>query len=179
MTEHDIQIRRATVADAAALATIMGDPAVFPSLLQLPLPTEALWRARLEAGTAAQPADLQLIAERGGLAVGSAGLHPMPQVRRRHVAMMGISVTAAAQRSGVGRALMQTLCDYADNWAQILRIELTVFTDNAGAVRLYEAFGFRHEGTHRAYAMRNGAYADVHAMARLHPNPPALAWPHG
>jgi putative acetyltransferase len=109
--------------------------------------------------------------------VGSAALHPAPQLRRRHVAMLGISVAADAQGQGVGRALMQALCDYADGWAHILRIELTVFTDNARAIALYQGFGFRHEGTHRAYALRQGAYADVHAMARLHPQPPVAAWP--
>jgi len=59
----------------------------------------------------------------------------------------------------------------------VLRIELTVYTDNAGAIALYEAFGFRIEGTHRAYALRRGVYEDVYAMARLHPKPPGVVWP--
>jgi putative acetyltransferase len=101
----------------------------------------------------------------------------MPQVRRRHAAVLGISVLPEAQGRGVGAALMQALCDYADGWAQILRIELTVFTDNERAVRLYERFGFRVEGTHRGYALRQGRYEDVYAMARLHPQPPGMAWP--
>jgi len=91
--------------------------------------------------------------------------------------MLGISVVSQAQGRGVGRALMQALCDYADNWAQILRIELTVFADNERAQALYRSFGFRVEGRHCAYAMRHGIYADVFAMARLHPNPPQPAWP--
>jgi putative acetyltransferase len=177
LKEEAILIRRARPSDAAAMARVMGDPAVFPSLLQMPLPTEEMWRARLEGYATPSSIDLQLVAEMNGALVGSAGLHPMPQLRRKHVAMMGISVLGQAQRQGVGRALMQSLCDYADNWAQILRIELTVFTDNERAIRLYEAYGFRHEGTHRAYALRDGAYADVQAMARLHPKPPRAAWP--
>ena len=72
---------------------------------------------------------------------------------------------------------MQAVCDYADGWAQILRIELTVFVDNAGAIALYQRFGFRHEGRHVAFAMRQGAYHDVLSMARLHPKPPQLSWP--
>lgn len=170
-------VRRATVNDALAMSRIMGDPEVFPSLLQMPLPSEALWRARLEAGQSPTATDLQVVAELDGEVVGSAGLHPMPQLRRRHVAMLGISVMQHAQGRGVGRALMQALCDYADGWAQLLRIELTVFTDNEKAISLYRAFDFRAEGTHRAYAMRHGVYADVLAMARLHPNPPRPSWP--
>ena len=159
------------------MAALMGEPGVFANLLQLPLPTEVIWRARLEGSNQPNPTDLQLVAELDGSVVGSAGLHPMPQLRRRHVAMLGISVSSGARRRGVGRALMQSMCDYADNWAHILRIELTVFTDNAAAIALYESFGFRQEGTHHAYALRAGRYADVHAMARLHPEPPRPAWP--
>lgn len=172
-----IVVRRATLADAAGFAQMMAHPDVYANLMQLPLPTEELWRARIADMAAPNRTDLQLVAERGGRLVGSAGLHPAPALRRRHAAMLGISVVAEAQGQGVGRALMQALCDYADGWAQLLRIELTVFTDNQRAVALYERFGFRHEGTHRAYALRHGVYADVHCMARLHPSPPKVAWP--
>ena len=55
-----------------------------------------------------------------------------------------------------------------------MRIELTVYTDNARAIALYEKSGFVHEGTHRAYALRHGRFVDAHAMARLHPDPPLL-----
>jgi putative acetyltransferase len=166
------------VADAADMARLMADTEVFPNLMQLPLPSVELWRSRLEANAAPERStELHLAAEVGGRVVGSAGLHPQTQLRRRHAAMLGISVAADAQGRGVGSALMQAICDYADNWAQLLRIELTVFADNQRAIALYERFGFRHEGRHRGYAMRHGAYADVLAMARLHPAPPQLAWP--
>jgi putative acetyltransferase len=90
---------------------------------------------------------------------------------------LGLAVAHAAQGQGVGKALMQALTDFADGWAQVLRIELTVYTDNAAAIGLYQRFGFRIEGTQRGYALRNGVYADTYAMARLHPRPPVLAWP--
>jgi L-phenylalanine/L-methionine N-acetyltransferase len=139
-----------------------------------------MWRNRLEAGVPAagsDPVDLFLVAEIDGTFAGSAGLHPAARHRRRHVALLGISVATAFHGRGVGRALMQAACDYADGWGHYLRIELTVFTDNAAAIALYQRFGFRIEGTHRAYALREGRYDDVHAMARLHPNPPVAAWP--
>ena len=39
-------VRRATLADAAAYARIMGDPAVYPGLMQMPHTSEEIWRAR-------------------------------------------------------------------------------------------------------------------------------------
>jgi L-phenylalanine/L-methionine N-acetyltransferase len=132
-----------------------------------------MWRKRIDEMNAAPTgAELFIVAERVGRVVGNAGMHPLPQVRRSHVAGIGMSVAADAQGQGVGTALMAALIDWADNWARLLRLELTVFTDNPAAIALYKKFGFEIEGTHRAYALRNGAFADVLAMARLHPRPP-------
>ena len=173
-----LTLRRATTRDAAEFARLMGDPEVYPGLMQLPYPSDEMWQVRLaDNNTPARADHLSLVAERDVRIVASAGLHPMPQLRRRHAALLGISVAREAQGQGVGTALMQALCDYADGWAQILRIELNVFTDNERAIALYRRFGFRHEGTHRGFALRHGQFADVNAMARLHPQPPTLSWP--
>lgn len=172
---NPITVRRAALADAAALARIMGDPAVFAGLMQLPFTSEEVWKARLADFYAPGKPDLMLVAERDGAVVGSAGVHPVGQaLRRRHVLTLGISVAREAQRQGVGSALMAAICDYADRWAGALRIELTVYADNAPAIALYRKFGFDEEGRHRAYALRDGVYVDALAMARLHPHPPAL-----
>ncbi|MEP7058405.1 MAG: GNAT family N-acetyltransferase [Caldimonas sp.] len=171
-----ITIRRATIDDAAAFARIMGDPAVLPGLMQVPYADVALWRTRLAEFSAPGRLDLPLVAELQGEVVGMASLHPAsPSQRRRHAMKLGIAVAPAAQGQGVGRTLMAALCDYADNWSGTLRIELDVYTDNPGALRLYEKFGFVIEGTHRNYALRNGAYVDSYSMARLHPHPPGIA----
>jgi L-phenylalanine/L-methionine N-acetyltransferase len=170
-----ITVRRARVSDAAAYARIMSHPEVMPQLLQLPFNDEEMWKARLADFLSPGKADLSLVAELDGEVVGNAGLHPAgPALRRRHAMGLGMAVHPQAQGRGVGSALMQALCDYADRWAQVLRLELTVYTDNERAIALYRKFGFEHEGTHRAYALRDGVYVDVHAMARLHPAPPRL-----
>lgn len=68
---------------------------------------------------------------------------------------------------GIGTALISELVDMADNWLDIRRLELNVYTDNSVAIRLYEKFGFRREGVFVGYAYREGAYVDSLAMARL------------
>lgn len=175
MNPAPIIIRRASVNDAAAFARIMGDPAVLPNLLQVPYTNEEIWRGRLAEIMAPGKSDLMLVAERSAQVVGTAGLHPAgPALRRRHVMMLGLSVALEAQGQGVGRALMQAICSYADRWAHVLRLELQVFTDNARAIALYRRFGFVAEGVHRAHSLRDGVYVDSLSMARLHPNPPQL-----
>jgi len=168
-------LRRARPSDAAALAEQLAAPEVFPGLLQVPHANVELWQQRLNTPPVAGSPDLLLVAEIDGQVVGSAGLHPAgTQLRRRHAMMLGISVSASSQGKGVGQALMTALLDYADNWAQVLRIELTVFHDNERAIRLYERHGFEHEGRARAYALRNGVYEDVLLMGRLHPKQPMV-----
>ncbi len=173
-----VTIRRAVLADAAAFAHIMGDPQVLPKLMQVPYTSEALWAARLAETLALGKPDLVLVAERPNehgepRVVATAGLHPVGvALRRRHAMMLGIAVAPEAQGQGVGQALMTALCDWADNWGQVLRIELQVYADNARAIALYQRCGFQHEGHHVGYALRDGQYVDSLSMARLHPNPP-------
>jgi L-phenylalanine/L-methionine N-acetyltransferase len=86
----------------------------------------------------------------------------------------GIAIDAAWQGQGVGQRLMSAALHWADNWAGILRIELTVLSSNERAIALYERHGFVVEGTMRAHILWNGQLADTLAMARLHPKPPRL-----
>jgi len=166
-----ISVRRATVADAEAFAAMLGHPEVFPQLLQMPHANPELWRTRL-ADMVGKP-DLLLVAvTAAGEVVGGAGLHPAgASLRRRHVMELGMQVQPAWQRQGVGTQLLQALCDYADNWLGLLRLELVVYADNDKAQALYRRFGFVQEGVHRCHAMRDGVYVDSLSMARLNPAP--------
>ncbi|RZL35737.1 MAG: GNAT family N-acetyltransferase [Rubrivivax sp.] len=173
-----LTLRRVKPADAAAIAEQFADPEVFGGTLQMPYPSEEIWAQRFAAqnSPAAGSSELVLAACIDDKPVGLAGLHPVgPAVRRRHAMMLGITVAKAQHGQGVGQALMSGLLDYADNWAQVLRIELTVYHDNARAIRLYERHGFQLEGRHPAYSLRNGVYVDVLAMARLHPKQPLVS----
>jgi putative acetyltransferase len=172
-----VEYRRAEVGDAGALAWLMADPAVFSGLLQLPYPGVEAWRRRLESRANEQD-HLHLLALADGAVIGSAGLHSLAWTpRRRHVAGLGIAVAAAWQGKGLGDELMRRLLEWADNWAGYLRIELSVYVDNARAIALYRRHGFVDEGISRAHALRDGLYVDSLMMARLHPHPPRLPGP--
>jgi L-phenylalanine/L-methionine N-acetyltransferase len=174
MSQGTVTIRRPTVADAAVVTRLVADPEVFGGLLQMPYPAEPIWRQRIEDSLKPNAPDWLLVAERGGEVVGLAGLHPNgASPRRAHTRSLGLWVASHAQRQGVGSALMQALIDVADRWLGVLRLELTVNTDNPGAIALYERFGFALEGTLRGYALRDGVLVDCHAMARWNPQPPA------
>jgi putative acetyltransferase len=107
-------------------------------------------------------------AELDGAIVGNIGLHlNLTKVRRRHVGAIGMSVRTQHHGQGIGSALMAAVIDLADNWLNLHRLELDVYTDNEPAIALYRKFGFEVEGTFRDYAYRNGTYVDSLSMARL------------
>lgn len=108
------------------------------------------------------------ISEKGGKTklVGSASLSTERGARVRHRAELGIMVHQGYHNKGVGRKLMHSLLDIADNWLKLIRVELDVFEDNAPAIKLYQSLGFVIEGTRRYAAIKEGKYAHTLLMAR-------------
>lgn len=166
-----IVIRRAEFADAAQLQQVYSSPNTYSGTLQLPHPSLEMWQERLKLQDQSSTA---LVALYDGVVVGHAGLHQEKNTRRRHAASLGISVADSFAGRGVGSALLAELVNLADNWLNIVRLELTVFCDNAAALHLYGKFGFEIEGTHKAYALRNGVFVDSYSMARFHPRQPMV-----
>jgi L-phenylalanine/L-methionine N-acetyltransferase len=168
-----IVIRSAEPQDANGISALMGSPGTFEGTLQMP---DMAIASRLEMLQRTDPNNCRLVAVDGDRVVASAGLFSGPQtLRRSHVRGLGIGIAQDWQGQGLGRRLIARLLDWADNWAGVLRVELTVHTDNDRAIALYRGMGFIEEGRHRAYAIKNGRYVDALCMARLHPVPPALA----
>ncbi|WP_423039395.1 GNAT family N-acetyltransferase [Undibacterium sp. Di26W] len=161
-----IHVRRAEVSDAAQLQRVFASTGTYAGTLQLPHPSLEMWQERLEK---TDPKDTRLVAIYDGVVVGSASLHLEKAQRRQHVGSVGMGVADAFSGRGIGTALLTELLHISDNWLNLLRVELTVFCDNAAAIHLYQKFGFDMEGTMRAHAFRNGEFVDSYAMARLHP----------
>lgn len=161
----NIEIRHVETSDSAALKEIYAHVESLNGTLQLPFPTEDLWKERIEG---LPPGGLSLVAVVDEKVVGHAGLFAIPKSRRRgHAASVGITVHPEWYRKGVGMALMGAIIDAADNWHNYIRLELTVYTDNEAAINLYKKLGFEIEGTHLKYAYRNGEYVDALCMARV------------
>ncbi len=161
----DCIIRRTRPDDYEAFTRMFEGPKVVWGTLQVPFPSTEAWRKRL-----AEPADgyFGLVACVENELVGQLGLLTFPQApRRRHAAQLGMSVRDDWQGKGIGSALMQAAVELADQWLNILRLELEVFTDNEPALRLYKKFGFVEEGTLRCFAYRDGKFVDVYTMARI------------
>ena len=162
-----ITIRRAEPDDYEGLTRVTECKGVIAGTQQLPYPSRELWRKRL---TEATPDNYTLVAVVDGEIVGNIGLHLNTQrIARRHVGGIGMGVHDDWQGKGVGTALMVAVVDLADNWLNILRLELEVITTNEPALRLYRKFGFENEGTLKMWGFRDGKYVDVYSMARFRP----------
>jgi putative acetyltransferase len=160
-----ISIRHSEPDDYEALHRIFSGPKAIWGTLQLPFPSRERWRKRL-----AEPSEglFSLVASVEDDVVGSLGLRTFPnRPRRRHAGGIGMAVRDDWHGQGVGTALMEAAIDLADNWLNLRRLELTVFTDNAPAIHLYRKVGFVTEGTLVDYVFRDGVYVDCFTMARV------------
>jgi ribosomal protein S18 acetylase RimI-like enzyme len=81
-----------------------------------------------------------------------------------HVGRLGMGIRIEWRRQGIGRRLLDACLSLARK-AGIEKVELEVFSDNAGAVRLYESFGFSHEGLKVRGRKLEDRYQDVKLMA--------------
>jgi putative acetyltransferase len=160
----DILIRALEPEDMADVTEVLSQPLAIRGTLQLPF-TSLADRQKRNAATPA--GHVRLAAVIDGKVIGTIGLHPEANPRRAHAAAIGMAVHDAYAGRGAGSALIAAVVDQADRWLNIRRLELTVFSDNARAIALYERFGFEREGLLRAFAWRDGTYVDAITMARL------------
>jgi len=172
MSEADILIRSVEPEDAPEIAALLGREGVYEGLLQTPYAPNA---SRVEYHQKVEPRECRVVAVADGKIVGMAGLHLSgTSLRRAHVRALGLFVVPEWQHRGIGRKLLQSAIDWADNWGHVLRIELHVHADNERAHALYESMGFVDEGRHKAFGLRDGVYVDSISMARIHPKPPRI-----
>ncbi|WP_064607668.1 GNAT family N-acetyltransferase [Photobacterium sp. J15] len=159
-----VTVRHVEDKDIEAIKELYAGKKAYSGTLQLPFPSLSLWEKRLSD----LPDNVySLLAEVDGEVVGQIGFEVITRPRRRHVATFGMAVSDFHQGKGIGSKLLSAMLDMADNWLNVRRIELTVYTDNHAAIALYEKHGFAIEGEAMDYAFRNGEYVNTYYMARM------------
>ncbi|KPH00296.1 GNAT family acetyltransferase [Pseudomonas sp. RIT-PI-q] len=167
-TESVITLERLNESHIEGIAALYHEPVIARQTLQMPFPSTETWRNRLVSDNERV---VQLVALHQGTVIGSITLEQFPRIRRSHAGSFGMGVAQAWQGKGVGSQLMAAALDIADNWMNLRRVELSVYTDNEAAIALYRKFGFETEGVFRDYAVRDGVFVDTLSMARLRSMP--------
>lgn len=106
----------------------------------------------------------ELSEDTGNRIVGRLSLGRDPHPASRHVADLGLMVSAGHRRRGIGKALLRQAVDWARE-SGVRKLELHVFPHNEGAIALYEGFGFRREGLRRGHYRRGEENLDAILMA--------------
>ena len=167
MSQTRIIIRPLRLADANDIYELMHMPNVLWGTSLLPSTTVDRWHKIIESW--AQDEHMHIfVAEVQGKVAGIVNLH-VGTDRQSHVGDIAMAVHDKHQGQGIGKMLMLTVIDLADNWLNLLRLEMDVYTDNERALRLYKNFDFEIEGRKRLDAFRSGSYIDSYILARLRP----------
>jgi putative acetyltransferase len=162
----DLLVRAIKQADAADIAAIYTFESVIANTGQIPLRDGQFWTNFWKAK---DPNGVELVCEIEGRAVGHLGIITSASHRRKHVASFGIAVHPDFQGRGVGNSLVGEMLRLSDNWLNIVRMELTVASDNERAMGLYLKHGFVVEGEARFDNFRAGQFTHSTHMARINP----------
>ncbi|OIQ26516.1 GNAT family N-acetyltransferase [uncultured Vibrio sp.] len=111
-----------------------------------------------------------LVVEVDECVVGHVTLFLTNKSRDKHCASIAIAVHPKVHGQGVGKALMKEAINQADNWVNLVRLELEVHADNQAAIALYQSVGFDLEGTKRLSTFKAGRYIDMLLMSRINPD---------
>ena len=114
-----------------------------------------------------------LVAEVAGHAVGNCQVErvgPSEASEDAHVGDLGILVGKEMRGKGVGTALLERALAEASSVFEV--VYLSVFSENTGAQRLYERFGFEVCGRQPRMVKRGGRYFDEVRMVRFSSPPP-------
>ncbi|MBA4494909.1 GNAT family N-acetyltransferase [Paenactinomyces guangxiensis] len=79
-----------------------------------------------------------------------------------------MSVRKDWRNKGIGRVLLETLLQWAENHPRIEKVFLEVFVTNEWAIHLYRQMGFVTEGRRvKQVQLHDGEYVDDLIMARF------------
>jgi ribosomal protein S18 acetylase RimI-like enzyme len=160
----DIRIRLLTPADVALfrlirLEALEVNPEAFGSTLERERDMPIAWFEQRLTASAMFGAFID------DTLIGVAGFHRYDGVKTAHKAeLWGMYVRAAARKLGVGKRLVEAVVAHAAE--RVEQLQLTVISENASAVRLYESLGFVEYGRLPRGLKQNGWYSDEILMTK-------------
>ena len=167
MSSTRITIRPLRFSDAEDIYELMHMPNVLWGTSLLPSVTVDAWRKTVEKWVTDEQMHV-FVVDLGGKVVGAITLR-VGQGRESHVGEVDMAVHDAYQGQGLGKMLLLAVIDLADNWLNLVRLEVNVYTDNERAINLFKRFDFEIEGRKRCGAFRRGSYIDSYIMGRVRP----------
>lgn len=162
---EDLTVRELLPADAEAVIAhtkLVGGESDNLTFGAEGFPVSAEGERRFLAAMHDDPKSVMLGVFRAGALIATGSLNSLPR-RMAHRAELGITVLKREWNRGVGSLLMASLIEYAKS-AGIEIINLEVRSDNAGAIHLYEKFGFRRIGVSPAFFKIGDEYYDFVLM---------------
>lgn len=161
----DIKIRHLEKADAPALRDIYLHTSVTENTSQLPYLNSDIIDGLFE-----RPNSYNLVAEMSGAEVlGHVSIMTSQKMRMKHSAVLMIAVHPDSHGKGIGKTMLIEMLDQADNWLNLVRVELEVHKDNEIAIALYQKLGFEIEGEKRFSVFKDGKLSSLLLMARIRP----------
>lgn len=106
------------------------------------------------------------IASVDGVYIGTIALMKVDE-RNRHAELAIVIGEKDYWSKGYGSQMMHTLLEYGFEGLNLDRLYLHVFSFNERAIKFYEKFNFKHEGTLRNMLYRNGKYHDLLAYGLM------------
>lgn len=168
-SSRSVIVRQATLEDAEALhqldlclekETDIDIPSVVPC-------SQANYQRLIARTMSSQRMELHLVAEIDGRVVGQLRCTGYRRREFRHVASLDIAIHRDFRGQGIGTLLMKETVNWAVSTGSIKRLELSVYTSNEVALRLYKKTGFEVEGLRKKGLCHRGKYVDYFTMAKL------------
>lgn len=163
-----ITIRPLRLTDTDDIHELMHMPNVLWDMSLLPSTPQEEWRRTVEQWLHDEHVHI-FIADIQNKVVGLVHVQ-VGRGRSKHVGTLFMAVHDKHQGQGIGKMLILTVIDLADNWLNLVRLTLNVYTDNERALHLFQNFDFEIEGRIRSESYRSGKYVDSYVMGRLRPH---------
>ncbi len=100
----------------------------------------------------------------GNQVVGWIDIFPKEFAHHQHRASLGMGILKEHRGKGLGSRLIEKALEHVRTVPGIEKVELTVYTSNAPAIKLYKKFGFKNIGINHKYRKVNGQYFDALSM---------------